>query len=115
MRKSANPQVSEALEDWLSLTEIRYELAEEAYKHQDAATQILIDKMVLKLRSGATGRVVIDGVSVKVDQVHLDQNLLYVATEILKDLAMFDIRVGTYELPPSQCVGCGAEIEGGHA
>lgn len=110
-------RVDEAVEEWKSLTEVRYEMAKEAYDFQDEETRTLLDRMVNRLRIGASGYITVrvnppasQTVPVKIEQQYLDYNLLYVATEILKDLAMFDIRVGTYTLAPSLCVSCGAEI-----
>jgi hypothetical protein len=110
-------RVQEAVEEWKSLTEIRYELAKEAFDFQDEKTQALLMRIVNRLRMGATGYITVrinkqsgSTIPVKIEQEYLDFNLLYVATEILKDLAMFDIRIGTYKLPPSLCVNCGAEI-----
>lgn len=121
MRKSGvkanDNRVEEAMAEWRALTEVRYELAREAYDFQDDKTKALIDRIVRRLREGASGYITIrlnpphgQAVPVKVDQEYLGFNLLYVATEILKDLAMFDIKVGTYKLPPSLCVNCGAEL-----
>lgn len=119
-RKTAiqtDSRVKEALEEWKTLTEVRYELAKEAFDAQDEPTQALLMRMVNRLRLGASGYITVRvnpphgaGVPVKIDQEYLDYNLLYVATEILKDLALFDIKVGTYKLPPTTCVNCGAEI-----
>lgn len=120
MRKTAiqtDARVTEALDEWKALTEVRYELAKETYDFQDDKTKALLDRIVNRLRIGASGYITIRinpphaaSVPVKIDQEYLNYNLLYVATEILKDLAMFDICVGTYKLPPSLCVNCGAEI-----
>jgi copper chaperone CopZ len=119
-RKTAiqnDANVVEALGEWKALTEVRYELAKEAYDFQDDETKALLDRIVNRLRVGASGYITVrvngkhgSTVPVKIEQQYLDFNLLYVATEILKDLALFDIRVGTYEIPPSHCVLCAAEI-----
>lgn len=110
-------RVQEAVEEFRAMTEVRYDLAKAAYDHQDKETQKVINRMVDRLRLGATGYIEVrvnpphgSIVPVKIEQQYLDFNLLYVACEILKDLAMFDIRVGTYEFPPSICAMCGAEM-----
>lgn len=109
--------IDEAVENWKAVTEVRYELAKEAFDFQDEDTQALLQRIVNRLRVGASGVITVKinppanmSVPVKIDQEYLDYNLLYVATEILKDLAMFDIQVGTYQFPPSMCVSCGAEL-----
>jgi hypothetical protein len=115
--KTTDTRVQEALEEWQALTEVRYEMAKEAFDYQDEKTQAVVWRIVNRLRIGASGYITVrvnppggSSVPVKVDQEYLDYNILYVAMEILKDLAMFDIRVGTYKFPPSQCVTCGAEL-----
>ena len=112
-----DPPIQAAVDEWKAITEVRYELAKEAYDFQDEKTQALLDRIVNRLRVGASGYITVrvdpkhgGSVPVKIDQDYLDYNLLYVATEILKDLAMFDIKIGTYKLPPTLCVSCGAEI-----
>lgn len=111
------PAVMEAYEEWKAVTEMRHELAKEAYDFQDEETQHVLDRIRDRLRLGANGYVTIQvnhphgaQVPVKVEQEYLDYNIMYVAVEILKDLALFDIRVGSFQFPPSQCVTCGAEI-----
>lgn len=109
--------VQEALEEWETVTEVRYEIAKDAYDFQDDKTKKVIDRIVNRLRVGANGYITVRvnpphgaTVPVKINQEYLDYNLLYVATEILKDMAMFDVKVANYKFPPSLCVGCGAEI-----
>lgn len=106
----AKSAVDPLVEEWQTMAEMRGELAQEAYDAQDVATQKLLDKIVNRFRVGASGTITVKGVPVTIDKKYLDYNLLYVATEILKDLAVFDIRVGTYVLPSSLCVTCGAEL-----
>jgi hypothetical protein len=120
MRKSivnADKQLAEALEDWKLQTEVRYELAKEAYDFQDDDTKEVIDRIVNRLRLGANGFIRVrlsdqSSVSVKVEQEYLDFNILYVACEIIRDLALFDVRLAHYAFPPSMCISCGAEITG---
>lgn len=109
--------VKDAVEEWRSLAEMRGELAREAYDYQDDATKAVIDRIVTRLRLGASGYIEVrvnppkgNLVAVKIEQAYLDFNLMYVALELLKDLALFDIRVGSFQFPPSLCSSCGAEI-----
>jgi hypothetical protein len=118
MRKSAvNADLKAAIEEAKTLIEIRHELAQEAYDFQDDATKAVIDRIVSRLRLSAGGYITVhvnpphgNKVPVKFEQAYLDFNLLYVATEILKDNALFDIRIASYKFPPSQCVTCGVEL-----
>ena len=110
-------QTEEALAEIRALIEVRYEIAKEAYDMQDEQMRGVIDQMVRRLRLSTTGYVNVhinpprgSIVQAKLDQKYVDFNLLYVATEILKDLALMDIKIGTYKFPPAMCVTCGAEV-----
>ncbi len=112
-------RVKEAVEEFKVITEVRYEIAKEAFDFQDEGTQKIIDRIVSRLRLGAKAYIDVhvnppagSVVAAKIEQKYVDFNLLYIATEILKDSAMIDVRVGTYKFPPSLCVQCGAEIVG---
>lgn len=109
----------EALDEAKALIDLRYELAKEAYDFQDQDTKEVIDRIRDRLRLAATGYISIHVnpphgsiVQAKIEQEYVEYNLLFIATEILKDLAYFDIRVAGYKFPPSQCVSCGAELLG---
>lgn len=98
-------------------TEARYELAMLAYKAQDKETQAALDLMVIRLRTLSTGQIRIfpngkgqPGVVVPIEQAQSDQNILFLATEILKDLALMDVKVANYEFPPVYCVECGEKL-----
>lgn len=118
MRKTAvSADLKEAIEEAKAMIEMRHELAQEAYDFQDADTKAILDRMVTRLRMSAGGFITVhvnppkgNKVPVKIEQEYIDFNLLYIATEILKDLAMFDVAVGTYEFPPQQCATCGGEL-----
>jgi hypothetical protein len=112
-------QVAQALEEHKTLTELRYEVAKEAYNFQDKETKQTLDRMVSAMRLAATGyiEVTIDPphggiVPAKVEPVTIDMNLLYVAVDILKTLAFFDTKVANFKYPSSLCINCGAEILG---
>lgn len=120
MRKTlaATPsRLDEAVENWRSLTEIRGIIAQEAFDYQDDLTQEVISRIRDRLREAATGWVSIKlpgqtVYSFRVEQDYVDFNLLYIATEIAKDLAFFDVKLANYKFPPLMCVRCGSEIEG---
>jgi hypothetical protein len=111
-------RINEALEEFKILTELRLEMAQEAYNFQDDATKAVIDRIRERLALGASGYIKVrvnpphgSSVPVKIERALLDANVLFLATEIMKDLAMFDVRVEGYEFPPNLCTSCGAEIE----
>jgi hypothetical protein len=116
MRKSAKPAFSaktvQAVEMAVVEAEVRGELADAAIEVQDDKTKGLIKSMVAELRRGVTGEIYVasTGQHAPIPKEAVDSNLRYMATEILKDLAVFDIRVGTYVIPPSLCVLCGVEL-----
>lgn len=104
----------DALKRWQDACEARGRLGQAAYDHQDKQTQAVIDRMRDRLRMGASGLIDIrvngQTRSVQIEQKYLDFNILFIATEILKDMALMDIRVANYEFPPTMCAECGAEI-----
>lgn len=122
-RKAAiqtDDRLREALEEAKAIIEVRHEIAQEAYDFQDESTQKAIDNIVRRLRLAATGTINVRvnpprgaTVPVKIEQQYVDFNLLFIATEIVKDLALCGIRIATYTFPPSFCVACGAEVTNG--
>lgn len=91
----------------------RYTTARKLYEKQDDETQEALDKMTALLCRIARKNMWV-GVGKKDDRIVLQipeetiyANMFYMANEILKDLALFDIRVATYTFPPDTCVECG--------
>lgn len=116
LRSSAKLE-EEAVEQFKSVSEIKHELAMEAYDLQDKATQTVIDKMVDTLRTYCTGYINVQLqpptgalVPVKISNEYLGFNLFFLAVEIVKDLALLDIKVANFKFPPSMCATCGAEL-----
>lgn len=115
--KSADKLVTEAIEEHQSIAEVKYELAKAAYDAQDKETKAVIDRIVDTLRTYATGYIHVQLqpptgalVPVKLDNTYLGYNLLYLAVEIVKDLAFLDIQVASFEFPEAYCARCGAEL-----
>jgi hypothetical protein len=112
-----NTDMSDIREELQTTAELRGEIAQEAYDYQDDEMKKVIDRIVTRLREASTGYVDVQVnppsgtvVPVKLEAKYVHFNLLYVATEIVKDLAMFDVRIASYKFPPSLCVACGAEL-----
>ena len=110
-------QIDEAVEEFKEMCEVRYEIGKAAYDAQDAETQAVISRIRDRLRLAVTGYISVQihpphmgTVPVRVEPKFIDFNLLFVATEIVKDLAMFGIRVASYKFPDSLCTNCGATI-----
>lgn len=115
--RSADKLVEEAVEFFKSVSEIKYELAKDAYDAQDEETKAVIDRIHDTLRVYASGYITVqlsppsgDLVPVKIDNDYLTYNLLWLAVEIIKDLAILGTRVANFEFPPSMCAICGSEI-----
>jgi hypothetical protein len=115
--KVTDKKLREAIEEFEALCEVRGELAQAAYDAQDGETRQVLERIRDRLRLASTGYAFIQVdpphkgvVSVKIDQRYLDFNLMFVATEILKDLGLFGIRVASFDFPPMLCTNCGGEI-----
>jgi hypothetical protein len=115
--KSVQRYLDEAVAEFQDLSEIRYELAKRAYKAQSATMQNTVDSILATLRIHAKDYIDVQLqpphgalVPVKIERRYVDFNLLYIAMDILKNLALFDIRIGDYEFPPSLCTNCEAVI-----
>jgi hypothetical protein len=100
-------------------TEARYRVARTTFDHQDEATKEVIRRIQDRLSIGASGYVRVwpggnkreeRSELVNVGVEYLEMNALYVATEILKDLAMLDVRVENFEFPSSYCAECGVKL-----
>lgn len=115
--KSQGKLVENAVEEFQSISELKYELGMEVYEAQDDATKKAIDRIVGTLQVYATGFITVQlqpphggVVPVRIDAKYLGYNLLWLAIEICKDMAILGIRIASFDFPPSQCVKCGAEI-----
>lgn len=107
--------VEEAVEEFQSVSELKYELGMEIYDAQDDATKEAIMGIVKTLQVYSTGHISVqppsgDAVKVEVDTKYFGYNLFWLAIEICKDMATLGIRIASFDFLPSQCVRCGAEI-----
>jgi hypothetical protein len=118
--KKAVKKVSEAklyalaeksLADFSAASEERYEGAMLVYNEQDNQTKDALDRMVDLLSGIARRRMWVSAggenrmVMTLPDQV-IRQNMTYMAVEILKDLATFDVRVDNFTFPDHLCGVC---------
>jgi len=92
----------------------RATMAEKAYNAQDAETREALDSMVERIVSCSRGLIAVrvneTKVAASIPVSTIRDNALYLATEILKDLAILDIRVANYRFPQGICVECKKEI-----
>jgi len=109
-KKLPKPETEKALERFRALAEKRYEIAMAAYNSQDKGTQQALDRIRDRLVIGSTGLVTVKGQVIQVDIGIIEHNAMYVAIEIVKDLALLDIRVANYKFPEVLCAECGATL-----
>jgi hypothetical protein len=116
-KPKVDKRIQEQLEIFHAATEARYRIATAAFEAQDEKTKEAIRMIRDRLSVLATGTIRIfpdgkrnPGHTVQISQEYVDQNLLYIATEIVKDLAFMDIRVENYNFPKVYCVECGDKL-----
>ena len=109
--------IQQQLEIFYAATEARYRIATAAFEAQDEKTKEAIRMIRDRLSVLATGTIRIfpdgkrnPGYTVQISTEHVDNNLLYIATEIVKDLAFMDIRVENYNFPKVYCAECGDKL-----
>lgn len=100
-------------------TQARYDLARQAFDAQDPETQMVITRIQKMLCQNANGVIKLwpngnkraeRAVMVTVAMEYIEMNAFYVAIEILKDLAMMDVRVAQFKFPESFCADCGVKL-----
>lgn len=106
-----------AMEEFQAEAKKRHAKAHTHYAKQDDDTQDAWDRMTTLLCRIARKRMWV-GVGKRDDRVVMTipdetvyHNMFYMAGEILKDLATFDIRVASYTFPANMCVECGTELK----
>ena len=106
------------VEQFVEFTKTRAKMAQVAYDAQDKQTQRVLDLIRDRLIVGANGliRISPNGAKGETYAIHvgmdvLKANALWVATEILKDLALFDFKVANYEFPDVYCAACGTALK----
>ena len=111
---SIDPRLAEMTEEFAFLSELKGELANEVVKAQDKSTRNAIMAVHGILLANATGGITEHSGgklrTVKVDMKWISANLLWLAVEIVKGLALVDLRVVNFTFPTTQCATCGATI-----
>lgn len=112
-----DPNLRSAVDEFQAVSLVKFEMARDAYNMQDAETKAAIDRIHGTLQQHATGYInVVVGKTVypvRINSEYLGYNLLYLAVEIVKDLAFTGIRIAKFKVPPLTCVACGDPIEAG--
>jgi hypothetical protein len=116
-KKKVDPRIVEQIDEYKERSAIRLKIAKAAYDAQDQKTRQVIESIQNQLLVGASGVIRVfptgkrnESIAVKVDMEYVENNTLYVATEILKDLALMDVKVANYKFPTVFCAECGDKI-----
>jgi len=117
-RSAEQKEVDKQVEIFKRATQARYDLARQTFDAQDEATQDVITRIQKMLCLNANGivRVWLKGSKrqksfmVTVEMDYIEMNAFYMAIEILKDLAMMDVRVAKFKFPESFCAECGVKL-----
>jgi hypothetical protein len=108
--KAVNPE--EVLKRYRKLTKTRYKMAIQVYEAQDSLTKEVIDRIRDRLVLASTGIVSVNGRPVKLEQKYIDFNILFLACEIVSDLAILGIQVGNFKPSKMFCMECKKKILG---
>lgn len=87
-------------EEALLVAEMKGELAKEVYDAQDKETRALLDKLAAQVRTYTKETL---------PEPWHSHNINWLAIEIVKDLAITGIRLGTFTFPEGVCAVCGSE------
>lgn len=108
--KAENPK--KKIAEIKRIIDARYRIARTIYDNQDGVTKEFIDRLVDRLRIASTGVVSINGKPYKLELQYQDFNLLFIACDILSDLALNNIQVANFDFNPAFCAECKREIMG---
>lgn len=109
-------RVDREVEIFREQTESRAKVAQRLYDSQDTETRGAIDAMAERIVSVSRGLLSVtpngskDAVVVTLSTDLIQKNAFYLATEIVRDLAMFDVRVANFRFDPKLCAQCGAPL-----
>jgi len=117
-KKSAGKQIiAEQLKLFEEHTKARSKIAKAAYEAQDEETKEALDLLRSRVATMSSGYIRIfpngkrnPSIAVPIAWELAEQNILFIATEILKDLALMDIQVANYQFPKVYCAECGDKL-----
>ena len=118
-RKVTDEQLRKAaqsvMDEFKAESEARYRKAKKHYNSQDDDTQEVLDRITTHLLRIARKHMWVgvgnDKIVMQIPEEIIYHNMFYMAVEILKDLALMDVRVANYTFPADVCVECGKEIK----
>lgn len=102
---------AKALAELADISEKRYKIAKKIYDYQDDLTKEVIDAIKDRLKVASTGVVQINGKLVKLDEQTVELSTFFLAVEIVKDLALYDIQVAGFKFNPKYCASCNKKME----
>lgn len=89
---------------------LRAQIAQRAYDAQDGETRLALDAIVDRIVSTARGLIILrvgaERRAIELEKQTINNNALYLATEIAKDLALNDIRLANYRFQKDVCAVC---------
>lgn len=111
---TVNQLLGQEIEVFKKQSRARSQIAEKVYATQDTETREAIDSMTERIVSISRGVALftVKGkkIASELPTETIEQNARYLATEILKDLAMLDIRVGNFRFDPRLCAVCSKDL-----
>lgn len=96
------------VEDFEMTADYKGDLALDALVLQDEETQALIGQIHELLLQHSTGD--LNGADRQPAKSAIDQTLMWLAHEIVKDMAVLDVRVANFVFTPNVCAVCAAEL-----
>lgn len=116
--KQLQQMAEKALQDFKDASEDRYKRAMVVYNEQDSETKDALDRMIDLLSGIARRRIWVApsrgsehrAVVLIPDHV-VRQNMVYMAVEVLKDLAQMDVRVANFSFPKTLCIVCNNPVK----
>ena len=116
-KKKGNIDLGEiALAEHEAFIEKRYEFALAVKQAQDDATQVAINRMVVRMKAMAGEPIFYyKGVSVKADPERLSsiqiKTLTWIAIRLLAACAEWDIRISNFTSVKKRCAKCGKKVK----
>lgn len=116
-KKLVDRLVEDEVDAFMDATKKRYEIALRALKSQDEETTDAILRVADRFSTTQPSYLHVyphgknkASVAVPIPKEVMEQNALYIATEIFKDLAFLDIRIANYVFPRGICAECGKRL-----
>lgn len=117
-KKASVGMIEMALAEHEAAVEERYSYAMEIKKSQDDATEVAINRMVVRMKAMAgEPRFYYNGISIPADPERLSsiqiKSLTWIAVRLMVACAEWDIRIANFKAPKRSCAKCGKKVKGG--